>query len=164
MEPPYVSPRGLTGNDDRPMAETHERNPPSGQAASRSRFHSLGLEQGLRHRPAEHRDHLPRLVGIFGVWTDAGGIDRIVLDIRRQRPDQSDALVRHDLADLVDAELRLAGQDVVGDRAAVLELLPRLPLAGAPEFPQELLDIAPARAAARGIDERHRISIEPRLL
>ena len=51
----------------------------------------------------------------------AGRVDREILHLGRQRADQHDALHRHDLADLVHRDLRLAACDQLGDVAALLE-------------------------------------------
>src|SRR5262249_17982166 len=52
-----------------------------------------GLEQGLGG------------VALLGLGAESGGIDGVVLNLRRQRTHERDAFHRQDFADLVNAEL-----------------------------------------------------------
>src|SRR5664280_3332572 len=90
------------------------------------RLHALGFEYGGGVRAREIFDQLLRRVLVFRRRAQARRVSGGVLDFLRQRPNQGGALHRHDLADLVDAELGLAADDEIGDMAALLELGLRL--------------------------------------
>src|ERR1700730_12656140 len=89
-----------------------------GHSRSR-RVHSFRLEHLGGGRPRQRLDQGLGGVAVLGIGAVAGGIDGVVLDLRRQRTDQRDPFDRQDLADLVDAELGLAVGDVLGDRPAL---------------------------------------------
>src|SRR5689334_4181643 len=79
------------------------------------RLHAFGLEDCGRGRTRQGADQLLRRGTLLGIGAKPRRIDGVVLDLRRQRPDQRDALHRQDLADLMHAELGLTVGDVLGD-------------------------------------------------
>src|SRR5207248_7208195 len=119
-----------------------------GISARRSRcraFHALRLEYGRGHRSGERLDQSLGGCNIARAGAEASRIGRVVLDLGRQRSDQGDALHWQDLADLVDAELGLAADDEVGDRAALLELGLWLHRTGDSELLEQAREINAAR-------------------
>src|SRR6202521_1625115 len=118
----------------------------------------------LDHRRGRRtREKLYQRLGgfvVLGRSADAGRIDRVVLDLGRQRPDQRRALHRHDLADLVNAELGLALGNMLGDRATRNELGLRLHLGRKAEPLEHARNIDAARAAARRVDIGDRLRVE----
>ena len=60
-------------------------------------------------------------LAFFRRCTDPGRVGCVVLYLFWQRADQRHALDRHDLADLVDAELGLSTDDQLGDVTSILE-------------------------------------------
>ncbi len=95
-----------------------------------------------------HGQHLDEGLGGFGLLaasTHAHRIDRVVLDLGRQRLIRVTPGWPGDLADLVDADLGLAGLDQVGHVAALLQLRLRLHLVGDAELDQQVRHIDAAR-------------------
>lgn len=93
---------------------------------------------------------LPRLHWRLAGAGKPAGIGGDVLDLLRQRTDQRDAAHRHDLADLMDAEFRLAAGDQIGDIAAALELRLLPDLAGDTHLLEQLVEIDAARSPLAG--------------
>src|SRR6266511_57656 len=136
--------------------------PDSGSRSRRlhaPRFEHLGggrarepLEQGIRS------------LALFGLRANPGGVDGVVLDVRRQRAHQRDALHGEDFADLVNAELGLALRDVLRHRAAGNELCLGVHVGGDPELIEKTGDVDAARATGGRIDIGNGLGGEQRLL
>src|SRR6478735_10305471 len=128
------------------------------------RLHAFGLKHTGRGRTRERLEQRLGRLALLAVGAKSRGIDRVVLDIRGQRTDQRDALHWKDLADLMNAELRLAASDVLCDRSARDQLRLRLDLSGDSELVEQSVDIDAARATGGGIDIGNRLSCEQRPL
>src|SRR5262249_46226873 len=109
---------------------------------SRSRrLHALRLEHLGGSRARQGLEQSLGGVALLGVGADAGGIDGVVLDLRRQRTHERDAFHRQDFADLVNAELRLALGHVLRHRAARDQFGLGLYFSGDPELVEQAGDV-----------------------
>src|SRR5215470_14600837 len=96
--------------------------------------HPAAFDHGSRSRTFELVDPCLRRLGIAGRGRQASGIDRVVLDLLRQRACERRTLYRQYLADLVNGNLGLAFGHLLGDVAAGLQALLRLDLLGNAEL------------------------------
>src|SRR6185437_5094817 len=109
-------------------------------------------------------DQRLRGVVVLALRRDGGGISSGVLDLRRQRPDQDDALNRQDLARLLQHDVGFAAGDEVGGMPAFFEFRLRPDLAGDTEALEQFVDIDAAGAAAGRIDIGDRLGRQQRAL
>src|SRR5262249_21198509 len=116
------------------------------------RLHALRLEHLGGSRAGQRFEQGLGRLAFLGLRANAGGVDRVVLDICWQRTDERDAFHGKDFADLVDAKFGLALGDVRRHRPAGNQFCLRLHLAGDPELREKPRDIDAAGAAGGGID------------
>src|SRR5262249_25670515 len=114
------------------------------------RLHALRLEHLGGSRAGQRFEQGLGRLAFLGLRANAGGVDRVVLDIRWQRTDERDAFHGKDFADLVDAKFGLAFGDVRRHRPAGNQFCLRLHLAGDPKLVEQTRDIDAARAASGG--------------
>src|ERR1700730_9165797 len=114
------------------------RGRPQPDSGSRPRrLHALRLEHLGGSRARQGLEQGLGGVALLGVGADAGGINGVVLNFRRQRAHEPDAFDRQDFADLVNAELRLALGHVLRHRAARAQFGLGLPVVDDPELVQQ---------------------------
>ncbi len=128
------------------------------------RLHPLGRDD-LGARLAAHQlDQGFRRGPLAGRRPHRRGIDRVVLDLGRQRPGEHNTLHGKDFADLLDRDVGLAADNPIGGTAALDQhgLGPHLRTDAEPI--DQLREIDSAGTARRRIDIGHRPRLQQRLL